>query len=121
MERRGLPVGSASRGDLHALDLAIAGPGQAPDLPKPGLTERRQAGSVMIDLASITKLNILAVPSGSGSVYFDVSSRVMNGPSASSRRRIHFTFEAAFEAGQQEPGRIPLLGPQRLAVLRVRD
>ena len=49
------------------------------------------AGDVMIDFASITKLNMRAVPLGSGSVYFAVSSRVMNGRSASSMRRIHFT------------------------------
>ena len=49
------------------------------------------AGSVMIDLASITKLNCRAVPSGSGSVYFDVSSRIMNGALATSMRRSHFT------------------------------
>src|SRR5581483_10285363 len=32
-------------------------------------------GDVMIDFASMTKLNCRAVPFGSGSVYFDVSSR----------------------------------------------
>src|SRR5689334_16009155 len=49
------------------------------------------AGNVMIDLASMTNENIRAVPLDNGSVYFDVSSRVMNVPSANSRRRIHFT------------------------------
>ena len=58
------------------------------------------AGSVMIDLASITKLNCRAVPSGSGSVYFDVSSRIMNGALASSMRRSHFTL-----ADPSKPGR----------------
>ena len=46
----------------------------------------------MIDFASMTKLNMRAVPSPNGSVYFDVSSRVMNGRSAISMRRIHLTF-----------------------------
>ena len=36
-------------------------------------------GSVMSDFASMSRLKMRAVPSGSGSVYFDVSSRVMNG------------------------------------------
>src|SRR5205809_7974854 len=44
------------------------------------------AGNVMIDFASMTKLNMRAVPSPNGSVYFDVSSRVMNGRSAKRRR-----------------------------------
>jgi hypothetical protein len=37
------------------------------------------AGSVISDLASMSRLNMRAVPSGSGSVYFEVSSRVMKG------------------------------------------
>ena len=49
-------------------------------------------GLVMSDRASIAKLNIRAVPLANGSVYFDVSSRVMNGWSDNSMRRSHFTF-----------------------------
>ena len=46
----------------------------------------------MMDRASMTKLNWRdRLPSPRGSVYFDVSSRVMNGPSASSIRRSHLT------------------------------
>jgi hypothetical protein len=36
-------------------------------------------GKVMIDRASMSKLNILILPSLIASVYLDVSSRVMNG------------------------------------------
>jgi hypothetical protein len=54
----------------------------------------------MRDFASMTKLNIRAVPSAKGSVYLDVSSRVMKGRSASSMRRIHLTF-----AFPSHPGR----------------
>ena len=57
------------------------------------------AGNVMIDLASMAKLNIRAVPSGNGSVYFDVSSRVMKGRSAISMRRIHLTFAFPSQPG----------------------
>jgi len=47
---------------------------------------------VITDFTSMTKLNCLAVPSGSRLVYFDVSSRVSNGWSPSFRRCSHFTF-----------------------------
>jgi hypothetical protein len=47
------------------------------------------AGAVMIDFASIAKLNWRDVPSGSGSVYFTVSSRDMFGSLITSRRRNH--------------------------------
>ena len=50
------------------------------------------AGDVMIDFASISKLNMRTLPPGSGSVYFDVSHRVMNGSVPSLMRRSHFTF-----------------------------
>src|SRR5439155_19010930 len=60
---------------------------------QPLLTDTGYVGYVINDRASITKLKIRAVPFASGSVYFDVSSRVMNGRSDSSMRRIHFTFE----------------------------
>ncbi len=39
----------------------------------------------------MTKLNIRAVPFASGSVYLDVSSRVMKGSLANWMRLIHFT------------------------------
>jgi hypothetical protein len=45
----------------------------------------------MTDFASITKLKIRAVPSLSGSVYFDVSQRVIHGCVPSSSRRSHLT------------------------------
>src|SRR6185369_13978712 len=48
------------------------------------------AGEVISDLASISKLKMRALPSGSGSVYFDVSQRVMNGSAPSLMRRSHF-------------------------------
>ena len=66
---------------------------------QPGSTTSGQAGAVMMDRASKTKLNCRAVPSASGSVYFDVSSRVMNGRSAGSRRRSHLTFELPSHPG----------------------
>ncbi|PZX13008.1 hypothetical protein LX81_03385 [Palleronia aestuarii] len=46
-------------------------------------------GKVMTDFASISMENCRALPSGMRSVYFDVSSRVMNGWSLTSRRRSH--------------------------------
>src|SRR2546427_231388 len=65
------------------------------------------AGDVMIDLASITKLNMRAVPLGSGSVYFAVSSRVMKGRSASSMRRIHFPVALPSPPGPGGRGAVP--------------
>src|SRR3954465_7781 len=50
------------------------------------------AGEVMIDFASISKLNWRTLSPGSGSVYFDVSQRVMNGSAPTLMRRSHFTF-----------------------------
>jgi hypothetical protein len=38
-----------------------------------------KAGAVMSERASMRKLNCRAVPLAKGSVYFEVSSRVMNG------------------------------------------
>src|SRR5690348_4928437 len=46
-------------------------------------------GDVMMDFASRTKLNWRAVSFLSGSVYFDVSSRNIQGSRPSSRRRTH--------------------------------
>ena len=66
---------------------------------QPGSTTSGYAGDVMIERASKTKLNWRAVPSASGSVYLDVSSRVMNGRSPSSRRRSHLTFELPSQPG----------------------
>ena len=72
---------------------------------------RGYAGSVMIDRASMTKLNCRAVvPSPSGSVYFDVSSRVMNGRSASSIRRSHFTLLFPSQPGSNRRAGYPLPG-----------
>ncbi len=47
---------------------------------------------VMIDFTSIGNTNCQAFPSGSSTVYFDVSSLVMTGASVSLSRRNHFTF-----------------------------
>ena len=68
------------------------------------------AGNVMIDFASITKLNWRAVSSESGSVYFDVSSRVMNGRSASSIRRIHLTLAFPSQPGNSSRAGYPCSG-----------
>jgi hypothetical protein len=46
-------------------------------------------GEVMTDFASISNENCTALPLGRMSVYFDVSSRVMNGASDTSSRRSH--------------------------------
>ena len=46
---------------------------------QPGSTTSGYAGAVISERASKTKLNCRAVPSSIGSVYFEVSSRVMNG------------------------------------------
>src|SRR6185369_11795142 len=59
------------------------------------------AGLVMSERASIAKLNMRAVPLANGSVYFDVSSRVMKGLSDSSMRRSHFTFVLPSHPGRK--------------------
>src|SRR5258705_193080 len=53
----------------------------------------------------MTKLNCRAVPSASGSVYLDVSSRVMNGWLASFTRRSHFTLAFPSQPVPHEPVR----------------
>ena len=78
--------------------------------PNPASTRCGYDGEVMIDRASMTKLNCRAVPSASGSVYFDVSSRVMNGRSASSIRRSHLTFALPSQPGSSRRSGIALLG-----------
>src|SRR5258705_2573200 len=55
----------------------------------PGSSAFGYAGVVMMDLASMTKLNCRATPEISGSVYFDVSSFDMFGWSMSLMRRSH--------------------------------
>src|SRR5438876_9276451 len=64
----------------------------------------------MIDFASMTKLNMRAVPSPNGSVYFEVSSRVMNGRSAISMRRIHLTFALPSHPGRDRRAGYPCSG-----------
>ena len=59
------------------------------------------AGDVMIDFASISKLNMRAFPPGSGSVYFDVSHRVMNGSVAELEPAEPFHVRVPFLAGEQ--------------------
>src|SRR5439155_20816732 len=67
---------------------------------QPGPVNRSgYAGDVISDLASISKLNMRALPPGSGSVYFDVSQRVMNGSVPSFRRRSHFTLVLPSQPG----------------------
>src|SRR5262249_20756271 len=68
------------------------------------------AGYVMSDRASIRKLNIRDVPFANGSVYFDVSSRVMNGRSDSSIRRNHFTFVLPSQPGRNNRAGYPCSG-----------
>ena len=46
----------------------------------------------MIDFTPIGNVNCCAVPSGSKSVYLDVSSFVINGSVVTFSRRSHFTF-----------------------------
>ena len=48
-------------------------------------------GDVTTDLASISKVNLRALPFSKRSLYFDVSSRVYQGWSPILRRRSHFT------------------------------
>ncbi len=48
------------------------------------------------------KLKMRAVPSAIGSVYFEVSSRVMNGRSESSMRRSHFTLALPSQPGSNK-------------------
>ena len=47
--------------------------------PSAGITPIRAVGHVIVDFASMANVNWRADPSGIGSVYFDVSSRVSNG------------------------------------------
>src|SRR5688500_14639604 len=64
----------------------------------------------MIDLASMTKLKILAVPSFSGSVYLDVSQRVIHGCVPSSSRRSHFTLAFPSHPGSNKRSGRPCSG-----------
>ena len=75
----------------------------------------------MTDFTPIGNVNCSAVPSGSESVYFDVSSFVINGPAVTFSRRSHFTFVLPSHPGSTQPHRIPVLGPQPLPVLVDRD
>src|SRR4029453_6353875 len=75
-----------------------------------GVTRPGYDGAVMIDFASITKLNCRAVSFGSGSVYFEVSSRNMPGPPASSMRRTHLTFAFPSQPGSRSLAGYPFAG-----------
>ena len=75
----------------------------------------------MIDFASISKLNMRTLPPGSGSVYFDVSHRVMNGSVAELDAPQPLHVRVALPAREQQAHRKALLGAKRLAVLRVDD
>ena len=56
------------------------------------------------------KLKMRAVPSAIGSVYFEVSSRVMNGRSDNSMRRSHFTLELPSQPGRNSRAGYPCSG-----------
>src|SRR5699024_2968491 len=56
-------------------------------------------GEVMTDLASMTQVNMRALPSAIRSVYFEVSSRVIHGLSPTFSRRSHLTFMLASQPG----------------------
>ena len=75
----------------------------------------------MTDLASISQVKPREVPSGIRSVYFEVSSREIPGLVADLDPAQPFDADVAFPARHHQPQRIALLGPQRLAVLRVDD
>ena len=53
----------------------------------------------MTDFASMTKVNCRAVPSGSRSVYFAVSSRVWAGAATTLSRRSHLTWVLPSQPG----------------------
>src|SRR5215471_5699316 len=57
--------------------------------PRAGIVPTLAVGQVMVDFASMEKVNWRAELSGIGSVYLDVSSRVSNGWSPNFRRRNH--------------------------------
>ena len=73
-------------------------------------------GLVMTDLTSITQVKRRALPLASRSVYFEVSSRVLPGLVADLQAAQPLDPHVAFPAGHDEPHRIALFGPQRLAV-----
>src|SRR5215510_10905505 len=56
-------------------------------------------GLVITDFTPISKVNCNARPSGSGSVYLDVSSLVWVGPAVAFRRRSHFTLVLPSQPG----------------------
>src|SRR4051794_36592383 len=67
-------------------------------------------GKVMTDLASISRLNWRAFPLPSKSVYFDVSSRVMNGLSLTSKRRNHLVCVLPSKPGSSSRNGYPCSG-----------
>src|SRR5450631_140444 len=69
-----------------------------PDQASPEITVKPLAcngacgdGEVITDFASISKVNLRALPFSNRSEYFEVSSRVYQGASPTLRRRSHFT------------------------------
>ena len=56
-------------------------------------------GKVITDLASMTKVNWRALPSGMRSVYLEVSSRVYHGWSPTLMRRSHLTLVLPSQPG----------------------
>ncbi len=97
----------------HASPVSSYTPGPSSDMPPDG--------RVITDFASMSNVNCRAVPSGIRSVYFDVSQRVIAGWFITFSRRSHFTFVLPSHPGSEEAQWVSLLGPQRLAVLRVND
>ena len=59
-------------------------------------------GSVMTDLASITKVKRRAMPFSSRSVYLEVSSRVIHGSLLTLMRRTHLILELPSQPGQMQ-------------------
>ena len=87
--------------------LFVTEPSGVSNLLREGKARDRvfHVGQVMVDFASITNVNWRAEPSGIGSVYFDVSSRVSNGWSPNFSRRSHLMLILP-----SQPGRISRAG-----------
>src|SRR5262245_15200190 len=70
-------------------------------------------GDVMTDFTPIGNVNCRARPSGSESVYFDVSSFVITGASVTLRRRSHLTFVLPSQPGNSKRIGYPFSGRRR--------
>ena len=120
MELRGLPVHAAVDRNIDTLDPAAAAPGQSADLVQAGRSSGFSGqGKVITDFASISQVNPREVPSG-------IRVGVFRGFLAGKPRLVAeldpaqpFDVDVALPAGDDEPQRVALFGPQRFAVLRV--